>query len=241
MQLKNQIKSMAITAMDEAGKGLAELATLSAIDSDGDTYQPGAFSWKPEGHLWAMMMPAHNRRAIPFGKARVFEEGDNAFAELNLNLKTTAGREWHEALLFDFAIGLPVQEWSFGYNAEYTYRVNASGRIRVLTKVDVDEVSPVLRGAGNGTRTIEIKNAKLRDDHHAGLIGDLGELAAAIDADPSIVSASGMKQLREIHDAIGRVFTGDDGEASDEVKEALAKNTALTHFLQFQSGQRRGR
>lgn len=230
-----QIKSMAITAMDAAGKGLAELATLSAIDSDGDTYEKGAFSWKPEGHQWAMMMPAHNRRAIPFGKARVYEEGDKAFAELNLNLKTSAGQEWHQALLFDFEVGKPVQEWSFGYNAEYTYRVNASGRIRVLTKVDVDEVSPVLRGAGNGTRTIEIKNAKLTDDHHARLIGDLGELATAIDADPACVSASGLKQLREIHDAIGRVFGGDKEPTADEVKAALEADTELGHFLRFQA------
>ena len=62
-----QTKNMSIVSMDEAGKGLAELATLSAVDNDGDTYEPGAFSWKEGGHQWAMMMPAHNRRAIPFG------------------------------------------------------------------------------------------------------------------------------------------------------------------------------
>lgn len=231
-----QIKSMAIQAMDDAGKGLALLARMPEVDSDGDTYQAGAFSWKDGGHQWASMMPAHNRRAIPFGKARIYEEGDTAFAELHLNLKTTAGREWHEALLFDFATGKPVQEWSFGYNAiDAEYRISGQSRVRVLKKLDVDEVSPVLRGAGNGTRTISIKGAKLRDDHLEGLIADLGELAGAIDADPASVSASGLKQLGEIRDAIGRVFAGSDGTIDPEVKSQLVEDTALGHFLRFQS------
>ena len=233
-----QIKSMTIKSMDEAGKGLAELATLSAVDNDGDTYERGAFGWKAGGHQWAMMVPAHNRRAIPFGKARLFEEGDTAFAELNLNLKTTSGRDWHEALLFDLATGEPVQEWSYGYNiVDMDYRVSGSSRVRVLKKLDVDEVSPVLRGAGIGTRTISIKGAKLRDDHFAGLIADLAEMASAVDADPSSVSASGLKQLSDIKAAIDRVLAGDASD--DEVKAALSRDTALTHVLQHRMNQRR--
>src|SRR3546814_20143951 len=98
-----------------------------------------------------MMGPAHDRRKMPFGEARVFEDGDTAFAELNLNLKTSAGRDWHQALLFDLETGDPVQEWSYGYNiVDMDYRVSGNNRVRVLKKLDVDEVSPVLRGAGIG-------------------------------------------------------------------------------------------
>lgn len=236
-----QIKSMTIKSMDEAGKGLAELATLSAVDNDGDTYDRGAFAWKAGGHQWAMMVPAHNRRAIPFGKARVFEDGDKAYAELNLNLKTSDGRDWHEALLFDLATGDPVQEWSYGYNiVDMDYRVSGNSRVRVLKKLDVDEVSPVLRGAGVGTRTIAIKGAKLRDEHFAGLIIGLGELATAIDNDPTMVAAAGLKQLGDIRDAIDRVLAGgDDGVHSDEVKNALARDTAFAHVMQFERTRRR--
>lgn len=236
-----QIKSMTIKSMDEAGKGLAELATLSAVDNDGDTYDRGAFSWKPGGHQWAMMMPAHDRRKMPFGKARVYEEGDKAFAELNLNLKTSAGRDWHQALLFDLETGDPVQEWSYGYNiVDMDYRVSGNSRVRVLKRLDVDEVSPVLRGAGVGTRTLSIKGAKLRDDHLAGLITDLGAVASAVDADPAAVSATGLKQLREIKDAITRVLAGDDG-TGDPAKAAstVATDTALTHFMLHQESLRR--
>src|SRR3546814_17817634 len=93
------------------------------------------------------------------------------------------------------------------------YRVSGNKRVRVLKKLDVDEVSPVLRGAGIGTRTIAIKSAKLREEHFASLITGLGEMATAIDDDPAAVSATGLKQLREIHDAIGRVFAGADADA----------------------------
>ena len=238
-----QTKSMTIKAMDESGKGLAELATLSAVDNDGDTYDRGAFSWKPGGHQWAMMMPAHDRRKMPFGKARVYEEGDKAFAELNLNLKTTAGRDWHQALLFDLETGEPVQEWSYGYNiVDMDYRVSGNSRVRVLKKLDVDEVSPVLRGAGIGTRTIAIKGAKLREEHFAGLIADLGAVATAIDADPSAISASGLKQLREINEAIDRVLAGDDGMGDPSTAAStVATDTALTHAMMHnQRGRRFG-
>ncbi len=233
-----QIKSMTITEMDEAGKGLARLARMTEVDSDGDTYERGAFSWKAGGHQWAMMVPGHNRQAIPFGKARIYEEGDDALAELHLNLKTTAGRDWHEALLFDMATGEPVQEWSYGYNiVDMDYRVSGASRVRVLKKLDVDETSPVLRGAGNGTRTLSIKGAKLRSEHCARLIADLGELATAIDADPACVSATGLKQLGDIRTAIDRVLAGDAEDAG--VKAAVSRDTALTHALQHRMNQRR--
>lgn len=230
-----QIKSMAIQGMDERGKGLALIARLTEVDSDGDTYERGAFSWKDGGDQWAMMVPAHNRRATPFGKARIYEESDIAYAELFLNLNTTAGKDWHQALLFDMSTGKPVQEWSFGYEAEYTYSVTSGSRVRVLSKVDVDELSPVLRGAGNRTGTIAIKGAKLREEKFTGLIADLGELAGAIDGDPSIVSASGLKQLREINEAISRVLAGDDGSVDPtKAAETVASDTALAHHLMFQ-------
>lgn len=236
-----QIKSMTIKSMDEAGKGLAELATLSAVDNDGDTYDRGAFSWKAGGHQWAMMMPAHDRRKMPFGKARVYEDGDKAFAELNLNLNTTAGRDWHQALLFDLATGDPVQEWSYGYSiVDMDYRVSGNSRVRVLKRLDVDEVSPVLRGAGVGTRTLSIKGAKLRDEHLAGLITDLGAVASAVDADPAAVSASGLKQLREIKESIERVLAGDVGTGDPaKAPRTVATDTALTHALLFQQRLRR--
>lgn len=223
-------KTMTIKSMDDAGKGLALIATLSAVDHDGDTYQPGAFSWKQGGHQWVSLLPAHDRRAMPFGKARVYEDGDHAYAELNLNLETEAGREWHAALKFDLATGDAVVEWSYGYDIiDMDYQIRGTDRIRVLKRLDVDEVSPVLRGAGVGTGTLAIKSAALRDGRFKSLIDELGSMAEAVDGDPNVVSATGLKQLRDIHEAIGRVFSGPADD--DQAKAAIATDTALGEHL----------
>lgn len=224
-----QTKALTIESVDAAGKGRARLAQLSAIDSDGDTYQPGAFSWPEGGGQWVMMIPAHDRRAMPFGKAWVFEEGDWALADFTLNLDTEAGRQWYAALKFDLKTGEPVQEYSYGYqtlDADSAQRGSAWSRR--LKKLKLDEISPVLRGAGVGTGTIAIKSAELKEAKFAPLIADLGELAAAIGEDPSHLSATGLKQLGEIYEALGKALTPAPGDG-------LAEDTALAQFLMLEA------
>lgn len=198
-----QIKSLAIESMDEAGKGLARLGSLSAVDHDGDTYLPGAFNWKSGGQ-WCPLITAHNRGSMPFGKARVYEDGDTIYAELMLNLDTTIGREWHAALRFDLAQGKAVQEWSYGYDAlDADYQIRPEGRVRVLKRLDVHEVSTVVRGAGQGTGTVAIKSATLKPEHFGTLIAGLSDLA---NVDPFSLSATGIKQLEDLEVSIGRVL-----------------------------------
>lgn len=233
-----KIKSMTIEQMDDSGKGLARIAVLSAIDSDGDTYAPGAFSWKEGGGQWVQIIPAHDRRAMPFGKAWVYEKGDDVLADLYLNLDTQAGKDWHAALKFDLTTGKAVQEWSYGYQTLDEEQGLRNGvRVNVLKRQDVDEISPVLRGAGIGTGTLAMKGLKgaaLKDDHFKALIGGLDELAAALGvtfADDGsvtvlsrseVLSATGMKQLEDIHQALGKALgasaaaaaPGDQGEAA---------------------------
>jgi hypothetical protein len=115
---------------------------------------------------------------MPLGKAWIYEDGDWAMAQLNLNLDTQAGKDWHATLKFDLAKGDPVQEWSYGYQVlDADFQVRGEQRVQVLKRLDVDEVSPVIRGAGNGTGTISIKSAELKEQHFAPLIAGLGELA----------------------------------------------------------------
>lgn len=197
-------KSLTITDMDDSGLGLARIAQLSAIDSDGDTYEAGAFSWKEGGGQWCSIIPAHDRRAMPLGKAWLYEEGDWAMAKLHMNLDTQAGADWHKTLKFDLATGKAVQEWSYGFQVLDADRVQRGGDWqRRLKKLDVDEISPVLRGAGVGTGTIAMKGASLKADRFAGLIGSLGDLSAQLGGDASALSKSGRKQLTDIHAAIG--------------------------------------
>lgn len=198
-------KNMTVKEMDQAGKGLAILARLSEVDHDGDTYAPGAFSWKDGGEQWCLLIHHHDRYQMPFGKARIYEDGDIAYAELHLNLETQVGKDWHKALLFDLSTGKSVQEYSYGFDViDADFQVRGEDRVRVLKRLDVHEVSTVIRGAGRGTRTLTMK--ALKDAAFAPLIAGLGELAEALGGDPQSLTATGRKQLEEIHAALGKAL-----------------------------------
>lgn len=227
-----QTKTLTIKEMDEAGKGLARIAMLSAVDRDGDTYMPGAFGWKAGGQ-WCSILPAHDRRATPLGKARVYEDGDEALAELSFNFAIPEAKSWHSAIMFDLANGESVQEYSYGYDLiEFDYQLRGSDRIRQFKKVEVLEVSPVLKGAGIGTGTLSMKSAELKEKHFAPLIASLGDLALALPADPSAISATGLKQLEEIERSIGTVLAPMRELAG---KGRAAVDTALAGFLRLQA------
>lgn len=200
-----QFKSLSVEKIDDEGKGTARIARLSAIDNDGDTYAKGAFAWKKGGGQWVQMIPAHDRKAMPFGKAWVYEDGDWAMADFQLNLNTQAGKEWHEALKFDLATGTPVQEWSYGFlTLDAAKEMRGSKQVRVLKQLDLDEISPVIRGAGVGTGTVAVKSAELKEAAFEKLIADLQGLVLA-DA-PGALSATGLKQLSDIHAALGKAL-----------------------------------
>ena len=216
-----QTKNLTVQEMGESGKGLALIATLSEVDHDGDTYAKGAFAWREQ---WCPLVSSHDRRAMPFGKARLYEEGDAAYAELHLNLDTQAGKEWHSALRFDLDTGKSVQEWSFGFDTlDADYQIRGDGRVRVLKKLDVHEVSTVVRGAGKGTGTLMMKGLKaaLKEGEFDGLLGQLGEMAAVVGADPALLSATGRKQLGDIHTALGKVLVEDPRKAEEKAQAAI--------------------
>lgn len=221
-----QTKMMTVTEMGEAGKGLAILARLSEVDHDGDTYAPGAFSWKEGGEQWCPLIHHHDRYQMPFGKARVYEEGDIAYAELHLNLETQAGKDWHAALLFDLATGKSVQEYSYGFDVlDAEYNIAQDSRTRILKQLDVHEVSTVIRGAGRGTGTLTMK--ALKEAAFAPLIAGLGELVEALPGDPALLSATGRKQLETIHVALGKALQPDDPEAEAKAFAEIANQIAL--------------
>lgn len=168
--MMHETKALAVKQLEEDGSGLAILATLDAIDHDGDTYDPGAFGEQTakvlDGHIWG---------GPPLGKARVYEQGNQALAEFQLNLGTQAGADWHKSLRFDLEQGTPLQEWSFGFRVLDAETETRDGdRVRVLKKLQVYEISPVVLGAGIGTRTVAIKG-------RSGLILGMAQVAGDLD------------------------------------------------------------
>ncbi len=143
--------------LDEAGAFEAAIATFDAIDSDRDIVRPGAF-----GDAVVSVLPAHDSSSVPLGKVQVKERGNLAVAVGGFNLEIGAARDWSAALKFDLANPPAVQQWSWGFiipAGGSTIETHADGEpVRIISKVDVFEVSPVLRGASVGTATLSAKS-----------------------------------------------------------------------------------
>lgn len=212
--MKKEVKGgISLKAMDDEGHGVARIAKLSAVDSDGDTYAAGAFSGE-SGEQWATILAAHNWQHIPLGKARVYEQGDEALAELHLNLDIQAGKDWHQVLKFDLehASAHPVQEWSYGFYIRDAQQETRDGeRVRVLKRLEVFEVSPVVKGAGVGTGTLSMKCAPGEQLDQA--IAEISDMLARAAEDPKALGRTRLKQLGDIRGGIESVLEA--AEADD--------------------------
>jgi hypothetical protein len=163
--MKKYRKTIEIKELKDSGVIRAVIATLNVIDKDGDVTLPGAF-----GEQEVVVVPAHDWSHIPIGKGVIREEGNQAIAEIQMNMGIASGQEWFTALKFDLEKGKPLQEWSYGFNI----REGGVGdgemdgrRVRFLRGLtdgrpglEVHEVSPVLVGAGQNTGTLYAKGLK---------------------------------------------------------------------------------
>jgi len=141
---------------DTPGAFVAKIATLNVIDSDHDVTLPGAF---PEGKTVLVSAYQHGSWGgmLPVGKAAIHEIVDEVVAEGQFNLSTASGKEHYEAIKFSG----DLQEWSYGFQVmESEPGKQGDMEVRFLKKVDVFEISPVLKGAGIGTQTMSIKAEK---------------------------------------------------------------------------------
>jgi hypothetical protein len=173
-------------SVEDDGTASWVMATLNSIDSDGDVTLPGAL-----GEQTFSIQPAHDHSHVPLGKARLYEEGAEAIVEAKFNLDIPAARDWHSAIKFDLANPPAVQEYSYGYEPKEggTKSGTFMGRqVRFFQPkadgspgIDVYETSPVLRGAGVGTRTLSAKAAAgtLKfSEHIESVVADVEALIA---------------------------------------------------------------
>jgi HK97 family phage prohead protease len=159
-------------AVARAMKGLrfsvksADEGTVTAIfsrfnvkDLDGDVTMPGAFEDGAE-----VLISAYNHETwcggLPVGKGVIHCDDEKAWLDGQFFLDTQAGKETFTTVK---NVG-DLQEWSYGYKVletgEVTDAMYQQGVWRVLKKLKVWEVSPVMVGAGIGTETVSIKSAE---------------------------------------------------------------------------------
>ena len=150
-------KTYKLKEFDIGDKGAfkAVFATMNVIDAHDDLTLPGAFR---EQEIiiggWNHASWNTGTESLPVGRGRIFEKGNEAIVEGQFFLSTTAGYETYKTIK---EIG-KLQEWSYSLpEIEYEYKTMDDRIIRILKKIKVNEVAPVLMGAGKETRTIDIK------------------------------------------------------------------------------------
>src|SRR5207253_724353 len=105
-------------------------------------------------HVWEDADP------VFIGVASIYESGNEAIADIEINMKLARGREWYEALKFAQDHGQTI-EWSYGFKVDDSEtKVENGSSFRLLKKLTVYEVSPVVLGAGEGTRMLSLKKHK---------------------------------------------------------------------------------
>jgi hypothetical protein len=155
------LKSFGTFEIKDANTGSVEaiIATLLVVDKDEDVITESAI---PDGAKVSMSAYGHDAvfGTAPVGKGKLVTEGNMVAFKGRLFLGTQRGRDTFETLK---EMGSD-QEWSFGFRilgAEVPDDAwKKRGARRMLTKLDCFEVSPVIVGAGVGTRTVGVKGAK---------------------------------------------------------------------------------
>lgn len=140
--------------LSETGEVTVAFSRFNAIDSDNDVTFAGAL---PAGKSVPMSAYGHTSwdGALPIGKGTIRESGDLGILDGQFFMDTDQGRNGYGTV----KAMADLQEWSYGYNVIDGGPGMFDGkRVRELRKLDVFEVSPVLKGAGVGTGTLAIKS-----------------------------------------------------------------------------------
>lgn len=146
---------------ESKGEVTAVFATLGVRDHDGDFTREGAFT---DGAPVRISAYGHKSwdGLLPVGKGVIRLKGKKAILEGQFFMNTTHGRDTFETVKELSEAGL--QEWSYGFDInEFSFGEEKGQQVRYLDRVTVHEVSPVLLGAGIGTRTLSAKGRDLAD------------------------------------------------------------------------------
>jgi hypothetical protein len=145
------------------GQATAVFSRFNVVDSDGDVTVPGAIR---DGAKAAVSVYNHSSvvgAMLPAGRATIRTDADTAIAEVEFFMTTDLGRTAFETVRELGELG----EWSYAYkilDAAPGSAPDGSGRtVQYLKALDVFEISPVLRGAGVRTATLDAKEDTLAE------------------------------------------------------------------------------
>lgn len=199
---------------DKPGSFTARIATLNVVDKQGDETLPGAIEEGKEILVSAYMHGSWTggKDSLPIGKAVLRETETEILGDGEFNLKTETGREHYETIKFSGGL----QEWSYGFKVDESTEEQRDGhRVRILEKITIFEMAPVLKGAGTDTGTLSIKNDKTT-------YVDEAEMALAAVTD--LVTRT--KEINELRLKEGRVLSTVNRKRIKTLLESLSEVTA---------------
>lgn len=241
-----KIKAANPLVIKDADKGevTSVVATLNVIDKDQDVILPGFI-----GTQEVAILRSHDWSMWPVGRGTVTDaDGKEAIFTGRFNLDMAEGREGFEALKFQG----DLQEWSWGF---MTHRGGAKqgefegqdvwflGPLEDASPGSkVYEVSPVLVGAGEGTRTTDLKGIQPGgsgpiDDQVESVLAAVKDLVTRYGSLADLRAEKG-RQLSEEHvSTIAKMIT-DLGELHEKATAIPAADADLmVEFLRFEKSR----
>lgn len=137
----------------QPGEFRAVFSTFNVIDHDHDVTLPGAFE---DGRAVRISYWGHRWEDLPVGRGEIHQDEEKAWVDGRFFLDTEPGQQTYLTVknLEE------LQEWSYGFDIEESDIGTFEGEdVQFLRRLTVYEISPVMLGAGIGTRTETIKSA----------------------------------------------------------------------------------
>ena len=199
--------------VDEAGKVSASIATFGVVDCDYDIVEPTAFK---DGQEVAMVW-SHDWDK-PVGKGIIRVMPTEAVFEGAFFMDTVAGQEAYKTVkAMD-----NLQEWSWGFHTvKSTWEEQEEHMIRHLLETEVYEVSPVLKGAGIGTRTLMLKGRQSLETQIKAVIEVTDSLGERVRSLKGLRKEEGREISEERRNEI-KGLVEDLRKAADSLDESIA-------------------
>lgn len=219
-------KALTRVEIKDADKGevVAVFSTLDVIDSDMDVTPKGAFETGAKVVISAYGHGSSRGTQLPVGKGSIREVGAEALMEGRFFLDTHSGADTFATVkaLADDGLG----EWSYGYEpVEFSYGEHDGQKVRFLNRLKVFEVSPVLQGAGVGTRTVAAKSGMQFAEHVEAVMADVDALVSRA-AEVVALRAGKGKTISDVSaDLLGRL-TGSLKRLEDLVAQPVTNTSA---------------
>lgn len=198
-------KALSLSLPDDAAPGAVQavFSTFDVLDKGRDVVKRSAFADLDGAEV--PLIWAHDWASMAVGKGTIRVQPRQAVFDGTFHLQTEHSREAYATVK---AMGA-LQEYSYGFEIApdgWKFDEADDGPVRLITKIArVFEVSPVLVGMGEGTRTLAIK----------GLLDELTDSKAG-----RRLSAASLARIQAAIEALGALLEADAATPDDGDKAA---------------------